>query len=280
MTDRIVVLARGLGTRMRKSDADASLSSEQAKVADSGVKALIPIDRPFLDYVLSVAADAGYRRVCLVIGPEHHELRTYYGGLNGTRLSFEFVVQVEPLGTANAVLAAEAWAAGEPFAMINSDNFYPAVALAGLRELTARGAKSGVALFDRDAMLRGSNIPADRVEKFAIAEIDPTPGGFKLARVIEKPSADAIRHAADRAGGKVYLSMNLWLLGPSIFDACRAIPKSARGEYEITDAVQHAIDALGATFHAVLSDAAVLDLSSRADVGPVAARLRGTKVSL
>lgn len=280
MTDRIVILARGLGTRMRKTDADASLSADQARIADSGVKALIPIDRPFLDYVLSVVADAGYKRVCLVIGPEHAEVRAYYEGLVTTRLTIDFAIQPEPRGTADAVAAAEAWAAGESFVVINSDNFYPAVALTQLRALSAGGVTCGVALFDRDAVLRGSNIPAERVEKFAIAELATLDGRDVLRRVIEKPSPDAIELAAVAGGGRVFLSMNLWLLGPAIFDACRNIPKSSRGEYEITDAVQYAADVLGQTFYAVCVEAPVLDLSSRADVGPVAERLRGTRVTL
>ncbi|MDB5326739.1 MAG: glucose-phosphate thymidylyltransferase [Phycisphaerales bacterium] len=89
-TERAVILARGLGTRMRRHDADAALDDDQAKVAETGVKALIRIKRPFLDYILSVLADAGVRRVCLVIGPEHHELRRYYGSeLRTDRLSIE-----------------------------------------------------------------------------------------------------------------------------------------------------------------------------------------------
>src|SRR5580698_6330437 len=109
-TDRAIILARGLGTRMRKADAAAELDDSQAKIAETGVKALIRIKRPFLDYSLSVLAEAGFRRVCLVIGPEHGELRRYYEEeLKTERLSIEFVVQREPLGTANAVAAAEAW---------------------------------------------------------------------------------------------------------------------------------------------------------------------------
>ena len=65
-TTRAVILARGLGTRMRRSDAEADLSDDQAAVAATGVKALIPIGRPFLDYVLSALADAGIVSVCLV----------------------------------------------------------------------------------------------------------------------------------------------------------------------------------------------------------------------
>ena len=75
--DKAVILARGLGTRMRQEDPGAGLSQAQKEVARSGIKALIPLGRPFLDYVLSGLADAGYRRVCLVIGPEHEALRRY-----------------------------------------------------------------------------------------------------------------------------------------------------------------------------------------------------------
>ena len=72
--EKAVILARGLGRRMRKTDG-ASLRDDQQAVAATGVKALVPIDRPFLDYVLTALADAGYRQICLVVGPEHEVLR-------------------------------------------------------------------------------------------------------------------------------------------------------------------------------------------------------------
>ena len=53
---KAVVLARGLGTRMRREDGRAALNPRQEEVAATGVKALIPLERPFLDYVLSVSA--------------------------------------------------------------------------------------------------------------------------------------------------------------------------------------------------------------------------------
>jgi glucose-1-phosphate thymidylyltransferase len=257
---------------MRKPDGNSDLSDQQAKVADSGVKALIPIDRPFLDYVLTVVADAGYSKVCLVIGPEHRELQNYYEKLNTNRFTIDFVIQKEALGTADAVAAAKGWCAGEPFAVINSDNYYPLTALERLRAISA----PGVALFEREAMLAGSNIPADRLEKFAIAELE----GEFLSKVIEKPSFDAMAKAASQQGGRIYLSMNLWLFDTAIFDACEAIPKSPRGEFEITDAVQYAVTRLGSKYAAILVHAPVLDLSSRTDVGPVTSRLKGMKVNL
>ncbi len=76
---RAIILARGLGTRMReRAQGGAAMDAAQAEAADRGVKAMIPIGRPFLDYVLSALADAGYTEACLVIGPEHDAIRDYY----------------------------------------------------------------------------------------------------------------------------------------------------------------------------------------------------------
>ncbi|WP_353066467.1 hypothetical protein [Arcanobacterium hippocoleae] len=73
MTDlhKVVVLARGLGTRMRKAAAGAELTGAQAEAASLGAKAMMPIGRPFLDHCLHAYADAGITEACLVIGPEH-----------------------------------------------------------------------------------------------------------------------------------------------------------------------------------------------------------------
>ena len=92
--DNAVILARGLGLRMRcDSEADV-LSESQRTAAAAGVKAMIPVGRPFLDYVVTALADAGYRRVCLVIGPEHGLIRAYYTAtVRPKRISVEFAVQ-------------------------------------------------------------------------------------------------------------------------------------------------------------------------------------------
>src|SRR5512139_529817 len=105
--DKAVILARGLGTRMRRADPGAPADAAQARMADAGIKAMIPIGRPFLDYVVSALADAGYTRACLVIGPEHALVRDYYTqAVHPTRISVDFAIQAEPRGTADAVLSA------------------------------------------------------------------------------------------------------------------------------------------------------------------------------
>lgn len=255
---------------MVKRNEAAELDARQSAVADTGVKALIPIDRPFLDYVLSALAEVGYRRVCLVIGPEHHELREYYTNqLKTQRLEISLAVQAKPLGTADAVLAAERFADGDEFVVINSDNYYPLEALRGLRELDG----AGTALFDRESMLAGSNIPHDRLRAFAVAK---TSDDGYLQRIIEKPDVQTLNSLSD----PIYISMNCWRFGPAIFEACRKIEPSPRGELELPDAVQYAIEILGQRFRAVSVRGAVLDLSYRSDVLPVARKLANVEVKL
>jgi glucose-1-phosphate thymidylyltransferase len=267
--DKAVILAAGRGTRMRRSEEQAVLTPEQADLADRGLKALIPIKRPFLDYVLSRVAAAGYRRVCLVVGPHHDELRDYYGRVECRRVSIEFAVQYESLGTAHAVAAAAQFTAGDPFLVINSDNCYPASALRALRQADG-GAVAG---YDRRAMLRGSNIPPDRLAKFGLLEEDSQ--GY-LKCVTEKPDPARL----DRQPDPVLISMNCWRFGPEMLNACRAIEKSPRGEYEIPDAVMYSITRLGQRYQVLRCDEAVLDLSQRGDIAAVAKWLADEEVDL
>lgn len=271
-THKVVILARGLGTRMRKADESAMLDPQQQAAAAAGVKALMPVEtgRPFLDYVLSGLADAGFRQVCLVIGPEHDAVRVYYGQtVQPERLTIDFAVQQEPLGTADAVAAAEAFAGDDPFVAINSDNYYPLEAF----QMLHAGATPAVALFERDSMIQGSNIPEERLHRFAVGQFD---GEGRLKTILEKPSEETLA-ALPRP---LWLSMNCWRFTRPIFDACRAIERSPRGEFELPDAVQHMIDVLGHPYDVVRVEAPVLDLSSRQDVTPVARRLAGVEVRL
>jgi len=267
--DKAVVLARGLGTRMRRADPAARLTARQARAAEAGLKALIDVGRPFLDYGLTALADAGYRRACLVVGPEHDELRDYYGRqVRPARLEISFAVQQTPRGTADAVLAAEQFAGGEPFLVVNCDNYYPVNALAALRRLRT----PGLVGFGREGMLAGGNIPPERVPRFAIIRDD---GAGWLAEIVEKPDEQRLASLPQ----PLRLSMNCWRFDGRIFAACRAIAPSARGELELPDAVQHAMAAGGVRFRVVPCEQAVLDLTSRADVPAVAALLAGVKVS-
>lgn len=249
---------------MRAADPSAPLDASASAVADSGLKAMIPVGRPFLDYLLSALADAAFTDVCLVIGPEHSAVREQYGGESKpARTRIHFAVQERPLGTADAVLAAEEFAGADSFVVINSDNYYPPAALG---ELHARTGPAIVA-FSRDALVARGIVSADKAARFGAVEMD-------AAGSLKTMTSDPARAAAS-TGGAVYASMNCWLFTPEIFAACRTVPASARGEKELTQAVQHAIDRLGMRFEVILSEEPVLDLSSRADIGRVTGFLKG-----
>ena len=268
---KAVVLARGLGTRMRRADSSAqALDPLQARMAETGLKAMIPVGRPFLDYVLSGLADAGYREVCLVIGPEHGVVREYYTSkCVPARLRIRFAVQELPLGTADALASAEEFAAGEHFLMLNSDNYYPTCACRTLRLL----GRPAIASFERDSLARDGNIPIDRIRQFAVVIAG---FGGMLERIIEKPDEAVMKGL----GPEVYVSMNCWSFGPAIFRACAAIRPSPRGELELTDAVQYAVSNLGERFRVLTFHGGVLDLSSRSDIAAVAEKLRDIHVTL
>lgn len=263
-TTKAVILARGLGTRMRAADPSAALDAKASAVADSGLKAMIPIGRPFLDYLLSSLADAGFTDACLVIGPEHGAVREHSTGeAKPTRVRLHFAIQEKPLGTADAVLPAEQFVASDSFVVINSDNYYPPTALA---ELHSR-VEPAIVAFSRDAMISKGVVSAEKAGRFGAVQVDED--GFLRTMTCEPGNAAASTR------GVVYSSMNCWLFTPAIFEACRAVPPSARGEKELTQAVQRAIDDLGTRFEVVLSDEAVLDLSSRADIPRITRFLDG-----
>ena len=265
-TAQAVVLARGLGTRMRR-DAEAggaALTDEQRRAAERGAKGMMPLGaRPFLDYVLSALADAGITTVTLVVAPDADEVRDYFGRTHvPQRVRVRFAVQAEPRGTADAVLAARGTVDDAPFLVLNSDNYYPVRAYS---ELAGIGA-AGLVAFEAETLVREGRLEPERVLRYALIDADDE-GWLRTVR--EKPSEDdPLARRAER-----WVSMNLWSFTPVIFDACARVHPSPRGELEIQDAVNLAVRELGERFRVLRMHEGVLDLSSRADVAFFAAKL-------
>jgi UDP-N-acetylglucosamine diphosphorylase / glucose-1-phosphate thymidylyltransferase / UDP-N-acetylgalactosamine diphosphorylase / glucosamine-1-phosphate N-acetyltransferase / galactosamine-1-phosphate N-acetyltransferase len=260
------ILARGLGTRMRRDDATAKLDPGQDAAADTGMKGMIPIKRPFLEYVISALADAGISDVVLVLGPEHDAVRKHFTvDAPPQRVRIRFAEQAQPIGTANAVVAAADAIGDESFLVLNADNYYPVDAYAAL----AADESAGTIAFDRDALVALGNIDPERVRSFAV--LDVTEEGF-LAGIIEKPG-ESLDLSAESAR---WVGMNCWAVTPEIVSACRRVPKSARGEFELPEAVGLAIRE-GVAIRAIKMAAAVLDLSRRSDIAAVSARLESVE---
>ena len=227
---------------------------------------MISFGRPFLDFVLSALADAGYREVCLIIGPEHEAIRNYYEKESPpARVRMTFAIQQEAKGSADAILAAEEFAGGDEFLVINSDNYYSPATMRLLRTL----GEPGTALYTRAGLLRDGSIPAERIKGYSDCEVGAD--GY-LKKIVEKPE-----HPSDDP--EALVSMTCWRFGPKIFEACRRVPVSTRGEYELPVAVQWGIENLGMRLRVIRRDEGVLDLSSRGDVAKVAEKLRGVKAA-
>lgn len=271
MTTKAVILAAGRGTRMMDAPLPPGLTAAQQAAAKQGLKAMIPLGQPpipFLSYLLSGLADAGFREVCLVLSPAQDEIGEFLRHLRPSRLAVHTALQENPLGTAHAVLQAEPFAGSDSFVVINGDNLYPSRAVSRLRQLS----KAGLLGFHQSTLIREGNIPAERINAFALIEV----ADGALARIVEKPdSVEAARFGADPL-----VSMNAWLLPPSIFQAARSISPSPRGELELQSAVSHAMSHFGERFEVVEAREGVLDLSNPSDIPAVEAKLAGVEVRL
>ncbi len=256
MTKKAIILARGLGKRMRAISNEVNLDNQQTKIAELGVKALMPIvgSRTFLDFGVDNLKSAGFTDICLVIGEEHQILKDFCRNQN-----LQFVIQKEPHGTSDAVFSAREFVGNDKFLVVNSDNIYPIDVLNQLQTLET----DGLIAFERESLIKQSNISEDKINKFAVVEFDEN---NNLKKITEKPEFVSKK--------ETYVSMNAWVFTPNIFIACQQIKPSSRGEYEITTAVQFAIDNLGETFKVIKSLSGVLDLSSREDIENVSKILK------
>ena len=167
------------------------------------------------------------------------------------------------------MLSARGFTGEDPFLTLNSDNYYPVDVLRALVELDG----PGLPAFSRNALIALSNIDPDRIRSYALLETD----GGRLVDIIEKP--DEATFARFAHGGDVDVSMNCWRFDARIFAACRDVPVSSRGEYELPQAVGLALSR-DVRFKVVRASGEVLDLSRRGDVAAVSARLAGREVRL
>jgi len=270
-----VILARGLGSRLRADDG-VPLTEEQRAAAAAGDKGLMPVaGRPFLDYLLHELADAGVTDIVFVVSPDDTLIRQRYDTDHPpSRLRVRYAVQQEPRGTAHALLSARdavCAALGAPtddarqrhFLMCNADDLYPSASVRALVELGG----PGLIAFDADALLAGGTMEPERIRAFALLSIaeDGT-----LREIIEKPAVDHPLAVAPQR----WVSMNLWRFTDAIFGDCESVTPSARGELELADAVRHAM-ARGERFMIVPQHVAVPGLTHRRDISALDTLLAG-----
>jgi dTDP-glucose pyrophosphorylase len=195
-----VVPAAGRGTRLRPH-------------TDDRPKALVDVDgRPLLTHVFETLAPYVEEYV-VVVGYLGKQIRDHYGSVyRGTPITY--VDQPERDGLADAVLRAESAVDG-PFLQLNGDN-------------VLRGNVGAVARRHRetnaDATLLVDRVSPGRARRGGVLELEDD----EVVGIVEKPDDPPSRLA----------TTGCFVFSERVFEACRAIEPSERGEFELADAIE------------------------------------------
>jgi glucose-1-phosphate thymidylyltransferase len=226
---KALVLSGGRGTRLRP-------------LTFTLAKQLIPLaNKPILGYVLDQIAQTGIIEIGIIIAPETgNHVKDYIKKGKEWGLNISYILQ-EPLGLAHAVKTAETFLGNDDFIMCLGDN------------LQGQGLSPYVNKFEKEKM--DSLILLKYVEdptKFGVATLDEK---NNIISLIEKPKEPESNFAI----------VGTYLFSKNIHKAIKQINPSARGELEITDAIQEMIN-MGFKVKAEILNTWWLDTGKKDDI--------------
>ncbi|MCE1189824.1 MAG: nucleotidyltransferase [Ignavibacteria bacterium] len=268
---KLVILAAGLASRMKKSVSPAELNQSHLHDARSKTKSMIGLgadNKPFLAYLLDNAIAAGYSDLLLVINSNDTSIRDYFKEYyNGLTIEYAYQMVREglekPAGTADALLqgllAVPEWK-GSTFTVCNSDNLYSRDVLEILLNIN-----TGSALIDYDRS--ALEFEKERVEAFAV--IRKSDDGY-VTEIVEKPDKEEVERIKD-SQGRVGVSMNIYRLR---YDVILPFLVSApmhpvRKEKDLPVAVSNMATHFPKEVMAIPRSEHVPDLTSKSDIAQV-----------
>ena len=239
---KAVIPSAGLGTRF--------LPATKATP-----KEMLPvIDKPTIQYVVEEAVTAGLTDILMVTGRNKRPLEDHFDRaaeleealaakgdthrLDQVRASSEmanvhYVRQGDPKCLGHAVLKAESYVNGEPFAVLLGDDFIDErdPLLPAMIEVRQRYGGSVVALIE---------VPEEHIHMYGCAAVKPAADGPALGRehtsliqitdLVEKPNAE-------QAPSNLAV-IGRYVLDPAVMDVLRETPPGRGGEIQLTDALR------------------------------------------
>ena len=196
-----VILAGGLGTRLRPLTLVTN-------------KHMLPVyDRPMIYYPIQCLLNAGLDEILIVTGGEHAGdfLRVLKDGKHLGVKHLEYPYQEGEGGIAEALLLAEEFADGQKVCVILGDNLIEGNIKKATGEFFTQ--PSGAKLLLKEV---------DDPERFGVARFDVN---GEIAGFIEKPQDPPSNHAVT----------GIYFFDANVYDICRTLEPSGRGELEITD---------------------------------------------
>ncbi|MFN8040286.1 MAG: glucose-1-phosphate thymidylyltransferase [Acidimicrobiales bacterium] len=217
---RGLILSGGAGTRLRP-------------ITHTSAKQLVPIaNKPILFYGIEDMVTAGITDIGIIIGETGDEIRAAVGDGSAFGARVTYLPQDAPLGLAHCVLIAREFLGDDDFVMYLGDNMLEQGLTEFVERFEAEREAARAPRLGEESVAPAAQILLARVDdprQFGVAEI--TAAG-EVVRLVEKP-ADPPSNLA---------LVGVYLFDPRIHDAVAAIEPSARGELEITDAIQWLID--------------------------------------
>jgi glucose-1-phosphate thymidylyltransferase len=224
-----LVLAGGKGSRLRPLTA-------------TGAKQLVPVaNKPVLFYALEQMVEAGITDIGVITGDTAAQVEAALGDGSAFGARFTYIHQEAPLGLAHAISTGACFLGDAPFCMYLGDNFLQ-------RGITGHVEHYRQSNADAEILLK----QVDNPSSLGVAVLD---GEGHVSRLVEKPSIPISNLAV----------IGVYFFGPEIHEIIPNLKPSARGELEITDAIQGLIDA-GYTVDSQVIDDEWIDTGKKGDI--------------